>query len=340
MVDWEKHASVERAGEVASALIDECAVTFDLGELRSDPVTVLADCEPLALVFEEALSSDRCGGGGYYRAEPPTIYLHPTIGRRDNFTVLHELGHHLQQHHDDWALVLLDLQIDRRRRVEEAVSNEFAAQVLMPITDKDREDAAVHPAEFMAGYYGRVSASRSASLRRARDILHGPSSRWILAVAELDGTVIYSATTYDDAQPPIGFRQEGFERVAREALDHPVRQHFREGIEYRTGSVLDDLHIEAAVDHSGRYAFVALRPTSVNGQGTMTYPVHECADPGCGATFEPSRSNGKCDLCGCFRCPECRKCACAAASRSALICDMCRMTYSQSEMQSGNHECF
>ena len=27
MVDWEKHASVERAGEVASALIDECAVT-------------------------------------------------------------------------------------------------------------------------------------------------------------------------------------------------------------------------------------------------------------------------------------------------------------------------
>lgn len=337
MIDWKACASLDRVAEVASELIEECTV-FDLDALRDDPVGTLADCEPLELVFEEDLPPGGCGGGGYYRPDPPTIHLHPAIGRRDNFTVLHELGHHLQQQHVDWAFELLDLPVERRRRIEEAVSNHFAAQVLMPITDRDREDAAVHPADFMAGFYSRVNASRSATLVRAREILN-EGSRWILVVAELDGTVIASASTYQDLPPAKGFRQEGFERVAQEALDRAVRQPFPEGIEYRTGSVLDEMYIEAALDHSGQYAFIALRPTTVNGLGSILYPTHECSDEGCGAVFEPRQSTGKCDECGSFRCPECRRCPCATVSRPTTVCDECFMTYSQAEMQTGNHEC-
>ncbi|UPW15025.1 hypothetical protein M0655_05405 [Gordonia amicalis] len=323
---------------MASKLIEECT-EFDLDALRDDPVGALTDCEPVKLVFEEDLPSGGCGGGGYYRPDPPTIHLHPAIGRRDNFTVLHELGHHLQQGHPEWAFVLLELPVERRRPIEESVSNHFAAQVLMPITDRDREDASVHPADFMAGFYSRVNASRSATLIRAREILPA-GSRWILVVAELDGTVIASSSTYADLPPAKGFRQEGFARVALEALDRPVRQFFSEGLEYRTGSVLDDLYIEAALDVSGQYVFIALRPTSMNGQGTITYPSHECADEGCGEVFVSRQSTGKCDECGSFRCPECHKCACMTTSRPTTVCGQCRTMYSRAEMQTGNHECF
>lgn len=338
MSNWDALGSLGRAGEAASKLIAECA-EFDLDALRENPVGTLTDCDPLDLVFEEDLPPGGCGGGGYYRPDPPTIYLHPSIGRRDNFTVLHELGHHLQQQHADWAFVLMDLPVEQRRKMEEAVSNHFAAQVLMPITDQDREDAAVHPADFMSGYYSRVQASRSAALVRACEILQ-KRPRWILAVAELDGTVVASASTYSDRPPAKGFRQQGFERIAREASDCPVRQQFHEGIEYRTGNILDDMYIEAALDHSGQYVFIALRPTRVNGLGTMTYPAHECSNDACGAIFEPRQSTGKCEECGSFRCPECRKCACVTASRPTTVCDKCFTTYSSAEMQTGTHECF
>lgn len=338
MIDWDECTTLDKAGDVARALIEECT-TFDFDSLRIDPVGTLTGSDAVALVFEEVLASGGCGGGGYYRPDPPTIHLHPAIGRRDNFTVLHELGHHLQQQHCEWAYVLMDLPVENRRRLEELVSNHFAAQILMPITDRDRAHVSVHPAEFMAGYYGRIEASRSAALRRASAILDERSSRWILAVAELDGTVISSATTYDDPPPASGFRQEGFERVAQEALDRSVRRQFHEGIEYRTGNVLDDMYIEAALDHSGRYVFIALRPTAVNGSGTMTYPMHECADDGCGATFESRQSTGKCDTCGSFRCPGCHRCACITTSRPTTLCDKCFMTYSRAEMQTGEHEC-
>jgi len=292
----------------------------------------------IAVAIEEGLADTGCGGGGYYRSSPPTIHLHPATYRRDNFTLLHELAHHLQQWHDQWGYTLIDMATPGRRRIEEAVCDQFAAQVLMPVGDVDRRATSLHPADVMAGLFARTEASRSATLLRVREML--PSGAcWILAVADLDGVVITSATTYSDPPPPKDFAQEGFKRVAAEAVQSAVRREFHERIEYRNGMVLDDMRVEAALDFEGRYIFLALRPTTVSGLGTRTYPPQECFNPACEATFQAMESACRCETCQGFLCPHSHRCGCALLARP-ITCTACFMPYTPAEMASGNHECF
>lgn len=224
-----------------------------------------------------------------------------------------------------------------RRKIEEEVSDQFAAQVLMPVGESDRHDASLHPAD-VASLFARSEASRAAIMLRVLKMLPD-GSRWILAVADLDGVVTTSASTYDDPQPPKGLAQEGFRHAAAEVLDSSVRREFHEGIEYKTGSVLDDLHVEAALDHEERYVFLALRPTTVNGSGTWKYPVQECSNPLCEETFQAKSSSGRCENCQDFKCPHCNRCACTAPPRPTR-CASCFVEYTVAEMASGRHECW
>lgn len=337
MDGWDELAVGLDAEAIAARIIKECT-TFNFAALSDDPLGTLAQSTGIAVEIEEGLMDTGCGGGGYYRPSPPTIHLHPATWRRDNFTLLHELGHHLQQTHDQWGFTLIDMAEGLRRKIEEQVSDQFAAQVLMPVGDGDRRDASLHPADVMAGLYARSEASRPATMLRVRDMLPA-GSRWILAVADLDGVVITSATTYDDPQPPKGLVQEGFKRVAQEAMDSAVRREFHEGIEYRTGSVLDDLRVEAVLDYEERYVFLALRPTTANGSGTWTYPSQECSNPVCEKSFQPNRSTGRCDNCQDFKCPHCNRCGCTAPAPPTK-CGTCFLPYTPAEMSSGKHECW
>lgn len=337
MITWEECGHTGRAGDVAAALIAECD-TFDFGALGDDPLVALQEYDEVAVSIEENLRPGGCGGGGYYRPDPPTIHLHRATGRRDNFTVLHELGHHVQQRHSAWSWVLMDIPPDERRSVEEAVANHFAAQILMPVSQDDRDASAHHPADVMAGIFARTTASRAAALQRVREMLPR-RSRWMLAVSELDGVVTTSCSSYDDPQPPTGFAQSGFRQIADEASEGPVRREFHEGIEYRTGSVLDGMRIEAALDFEERYLFVALRPTAVNGTGTWTYPEQECSNPGCGSFFATQDSTGRCGTCLDYKCPVCRLCGCAIMERPA-VCGQCNMAFTPAEKASGEHDCW
>jgi hypothetical protein len=337
MDGWDRLAADGDAHAIAARIIMECNI-FDFAALRNDPFGALMHDPAIAVAIEDDLVDTGCGGGGYYRPSPPTIHLHPATSRRDNFTLLHELGHHLQQWHDQWGYVLIDMAASDRRTIEEAVCDQFAAHVLLPVGEADRRATSLHPADVMAGLFARSKASRSATLQRVRKMLPA-ESRWILAVADLDGVVITSATTYGDAPPPKDFAQEGFRSVAAEALQSAVRREFHEGIEYRTGMVLDDMRVEAALDFEERYVFVALRPTTANGTGTATFPVQECSNPACDSTFASRDSVGRCATCQGFKCPHCHRCGCAVFQRPAM-CATCFMPYTPAEMASGNHECF
>jgi hypothetical protein len=334
---WDELAAGHDARAIAARIIEECT-TFNLAALRDDPFGTLTRSTEITVTIENGLVATGCGGGGYYRPSPPTIHLHPATSRRDNFTLLHELAHHLQQSHDQWGFTLIDMTDPVRRKIEEAVCDQFAAQVLMPVGDGDRHDASLHPADVMAGLFARSEASRSAILQRVREMLPA-ESRWLLAIADLDGVVITSATTYDDPQPPKDFTQEGFRRVAAEAMDSAVRREFHEGIEYRAGSVLDDMRVEAALDHEERYVFLALRSMTANGSGTWTFPAQECSNPVCEETFQAKQSSGRCETCQDFKCPRCHRCGCTAPERPTT-CTSCFMAYTPAEMASGNHECF
>lgn len=89
-------------------------------------------------------------------------------------------------------------------------------------------------------------------------------------VADLDGVVTTSASTYDDPRPPKCPVQEGFSHVAAPAMDFAARQEFHEGIAYRTGSALDDMRFKAAMDHEEGDVVIALRPTTANADITAT----------------------------------------------------------------------
>lgn len=337
MDGWDELAANRDTRAIAARIIEECT-TFNLSALGSDPLGTLSRSTGIKVEIEDDLVDTGCGGGGYYRPSPPTIHLHPAAYRRDNFTLLHELGHHLQQTHDQWGFALIDMADGVRRKIEEQVSDQFAAQVLMPVGAGDRLDASLHPADVMAGLFARLEASRPAIMMRVLEMLPA-GSRWILAVADLDGVVTAAASTYDDPQPPKGLAQEGFRRVAAEAVDSAVRREFHEGIEYKTGSILDDLRVEAALDYEERFVFLALRPTTVNGSGTWKYQSQECSSPVCGKTFQTRMSSGRCDSCTDFKCPNCNRCSCTAPPRPTR-CPSCFTEYSVAEMASGNHECW
>lgn len=337
MNGWDELADGRDARAIAARIIEECT-TVNLSALRDDPFGTLVRSTEITVEIEVGLKDTGCGGGGYYRPSPPTIHLHPATYRRDNFTLLHELAHHLQQSHDQWGFALLDMAVRERRDIEEKVCDQFAAQVLMPVGDPDRHVASFHPADVMAGLFARWEASRSAVLQRVREMLP-QGARWLLAVADLDGVVTTSATTYDDPPPPKGFAQEGFRRVAAEAMESAVRREFHEGIEYKTGSVLDGMRVEAALDHEERYVFLALRPTTANGLGTLTFPAQECSNPACEKTFQAKSSSGRCESCQDFKCPYCHRCGCTAPA-APTKCGTCFLPYTTAEMASGKHECW
>ncbi|QSM41753.1 ImmA/IrrE family metallo-endopeptidase [Mycobacteroides abscessus subsp. abscessus] len=337
MDGWDELVADLDAKAIAARIIEECTA-FSVAALGADPLGTLLRSTGIEVEIEDGLVDTGCGGGGYYRSTPPTIHLHPAAYRRDNFTLLHELGHHLQQTHDQWGFTLIDMADGGRRKIEEKVSDQFAAQVLMPVGDGDRRDAALHPADVMAGLYARSEGSRPAVMLRVLEMLP-EGSRWILAVADLDGVVTAAASSYDDPQPPKGVAQEGFRRAAAEAMESAVRREFHEGIEYKTGSILDDLRVEAALDYEERFVFLALRPTTVNGSGTWKYQWQECSNPVCGKNFQTRLSSGRCDTCTAFKCPHCNRCSCTAASPPTK-CGTCFLPYTPAEMASGNHECW
>lgn len=199
MDGWEDLAVGRDAHAIASRIIAECT-TFNFAALRDNPLGAVMGSVGIEVEIEDGLIETGCGGGGYYRPKPPTIHLHPATYRRDNFTVLHELGHHLQQTHDQWGFTLIDMAERERRDIEEKVCDQFAAQVLMPVSDTDRHATSLHPADVMAGLFARWEASRSAVLQRVREMMP-QGARWLLAVSDLDGVVITSATTYEGRNP-------------------------------------------------------------------------------------------------------------------------------------------
>ena len=334
MTDWTLLEQSGRYTEIAQLLIDD--MNCDLEALAEDPYSVLADSRLVRVEVRDDMG-DRCAGGGYYRTEPPTIYLHPTWGRRDNFTLLHELGHHLQQHHIEWGFHLLSLSSAARRLVEEQVSNQIASQILIPAHNDPLKVGMAHPAEVMAGLHTSTSASRSAVVQHVASTLP-QNSKWILVVADSAGRVQHAITNYADNQPAKGSQQSGFAALAEEAQDGPLRRPFVEGLRYSNGSELHDMSAEAALDIDGKYVFIALTPQSRFGTGTVIFPEFECTNPSCGRSFTASEARRHCTKCGDPACPLCNRCSCDPLNTGQL-CSKCFTRLTPGEVASGSHRC-
>lgn len=333
MTDWADLLTKGHYGDIASALIDGCGL--DLLALSESPYRTIEQVATIAI--QDNLESG-CGGGGYYSAQPPTIYLHPSTARRNNFTLLHELGHHLQQHHPEFAFALLDLSPQNRKLAEEKISNEVASRVLLPWSEEPLDARFVHPAELVAGLFATTGASRSATIERVIGLLP-QSAKWILVVSDLGGVVEHGHSTYTDFQPAKGSYQPGLKALAEEAMEGPVRRKFHEGIRYSNRSELHDMLVEAVLDHEGRYLFAALTPEARFGTGRVDWPTYECVNPSCGRSFEAKWVRRECDKCGDPACSWCDRCSCDPTN-TGVVCNECFLAWTPAEVAAGRHDCY
>ena len=180
-------------------------------ELSDDPFAALETQNEFAVEYTD-VAPDGCSVFGYYRASPPTIYVHPSVmGERDNFTLLHEYGHHVQRQHMQWADLWLSLPDWESARVNEAVADSFAAEVLMP---EDRMPFSAGPlhARAIRDAHSGSRASRQALVMRAVELAPG-SERAVVAITDLDGRVTFARSTCDEPAPRRGAIQPGLKAI-------------------------------------------------------------------------------------------------------------------------------
>ena len=339
MTDWHGFLKAGDYVGIAQALISE-AEALDFSQLRVDPQSAIEEMPDVTVKVQDTLPQGACGGG-YYDRTTCTIFVHPASPRRNNFTLLHELGHHLQQHHTQWAFVLLDdVHPLQRRKVEEQVSDQVAVEVLLRSAVTEEMDPLVRsPALVMAGLHENSEASRSVALQHVASVLKH-QAKWILAVADLDGRVQHAAVTYDQFPPKRDMIQPGFARLAKEAGKGLIRRSFTEGLVYQRGRELHDMKVEAVLDWTGRYLFVALTPVERFGTGNLESAWYACGQNGCvGEDYCADVDSDWCAACGEPKCPGCGTCRCEGTVQSTQ-CLNCHVEITAYEAANGLHECW
>ena len=339
MTDWGGMLKAADYVGIAQALLSE-AENLNFALLRDDPRAAIEEMPDVNIELQDTLPQGACGGG-YYDRTTATIFIHPASPRRNNFTLLHELGHHFQQHHAEWAFVLMDdVHPLQRRKVEEQVSDQLAAEVLLRSAVSEETDPFVQsPALVMAGLHENSEASRSAALKHVASILKH-RAKWILAVADMDGRVQLAASTYEQYPPKRDMIQPGFANLATETGGGLTRRNFTEGLVYQRGQELHDMKVEAVLDYTGTYVFVALTPIARFGMGKIEPAWYSCGRNGCAVEDYCADIDSEwCSECGEPKCAGCGDCRCEPAVQSTR-CPACNVTITAYEAAGGLHECW
>jgi len=313
---------------------------ISISELGADPESAVAGSPELDLEYETNLAQG-CSVYGFYRyreGQPSVILVHPSLtAERDNFTIVHEYGHHVQRHHRDWVDVRYSLPATRGEKVEERVADAFASTVLIP------EDALPTgtnrlSARALASVHGRVRASRSAVANRVVEVASSEEDCAVV-VCDEEGRVIFARATGSEVFTPArGIVQPGLATMFQSAAsaDGHVIGDLAEGLRALSGWIQTELSADVALDFSGAYAFVVLRPVQVFGrEQSWAMREHECVNPACGIDFVVDGSVQICGKCRDPKCPECSTCSCEPAADA--FCKACFIALSVAE-QSGQVE--
>lgn len=315
----------------------------DTEALANSPESALHDHPEVELEYT-LTPAPGCSVYGVYRHRPgakAVILVHPSLTEmRDNFTILHEYGHHAQRQYPDWVDLRYQLSSRSGELVEELVSDAFAAEALLPA---DRASLfRLDSAESLRDYHSQSRASRAAIAMRSVTLSEGPAA-FIVAVIDLDGRVYFARSTDDNLFAPArGLAQPALATLARDALRSEfqiARGPLAGGLVTTTGLTRNDLVAGVALDRSAPYAFVILRSENAYGYQPQ-WEVHlaDCGNISCGIEFETKYSPGQCPSCLTFRCPECRHCDCS--QRLASYCPDCTMEYTNAEAADpSRHEC-
>lgn len=293
----------------------------------TDPRSALDLMEDVVVIEDSRPRVRLCQVDATYEAEPPTIRWRPTNTRRDNFTLLHEVAHHLLAHDEEWCFDIAPaMGATQSRFVEEEFANAFAANILI-----SGEAAA---AAFRSGVtsqgcvelYRGSSASASACLARA---LTEPGDRLVI-LSDIDGHVWFAASTGEPFNPGRNTIQPAIAAGATQALAGSGSYRFSggDGLHYRSGKTFTAVAFDITVE--GALVFAVVSPTL---RTRHDFGTHELSCPECDETLDYSLV---CDKCREPRCHRCRACACPA---QRVLCATCFIELPKAVAASGTTHC-
>ena len=312
---------------------------FDFELLATDTENALASSSEISVEFDPSPRAG-CSVFGYYQAIPSgqsRIVVHPShTSARDRFTILHELGHHVQRQHLEWAALRHSLAGRAGDRLEERVADAFAAEVLIP--SDDELETSTLSASSLSEVHSQSRASRSAVAMRAIEIAP-ESENAVVIVCDIDGIVIFARGTGDDVFTPArGLAQPSLLPMLSKAAAGTGRftGELSQGLQTLSGWSQGELAAEIALDQSGEYAFVILRPMQRFGRKQVwTQSNYVCSSEACGEHFVRDETVVMCNRCKGPKCPACSGCSCEV--ELGKVCTKCFLGLSKAE-QSGDVE--
>lgn len=292
-----------------------------------------------AEIPNEAIQGCSLAGGYLWKTRPPTLVVAESVSvRRQHFTLLHELGHHLQQ--SDPQLGEAVFEAEDTEAFEDAACDAFAAQVLIP-------DALVSAAISSEGLtvrsalslFSQSNASRAAICVRLTAELTGPG---VFMVIDPRGTVNFAASR-GSIFPPARGSDQSQNALLKAALDAPdsERVFSRDDakIWYSTGHSSNRLYGQAAwcgdfliavvTEHGA--AWKAFSPPQDNTAHNNDDGWDRCEQ--CNTGF---RIRVICRECGEARCPK-GHCVCRYAGDR--LCQECFLLKANSQFEGGSAVC-
>lgn len=321
---------------VAEHLLGGMNLDISRSDIENDIVEALSSSSEIGFEWASSVTGS-CELHGTYSARPPRIRVSRRSGTaRANFTAAHELGHHLQEHDDEWVWdVLADLRRNHpfiAQDVEERVSNQIAVRLLMPDVFVASHWRGRLTPEFVCSLTRDGRVSREAASLRAMGFAGAQGGGTaVIAVARTDGAVT-SATASDGSRlaPPQRWTvQPDFAALAER---EPGRHRAIQGILYASGVSRADLTYDWAWGDDGAHLFVIVRPEYQFGDANWGGDDVECLGASCASVFSHSVAE-RCMKCTSPICPDCATCNCEKAQ--GAVCSECFLAMSIAESQRG-----
>ena len=312
-------------------------------DLRYPGVRALAAHDPLAALdmvpdvevrWTTQPPKGECQLGGVYDGDrdPALITVRESPNEKRNyFTCLHELGHHLFAQDEVWQYEVLPGLGRHARRTEEKIVNDFAASLLIPDDEVERHLGAGVSARGIVSLIRQTQASATSCCVRA---LHLPGERLII-LADHAGGIWWVDSSGSPFTPGRKVHQPALVRAIERAIEGGAEYTLvgGDGIRYSTGNANTDVSINVVL-HEGLAIAVA---TSTHPQSRQRVDAQwEETCESCGAEFQIDNSPGHCANCDTWKCPECRRCECNAPK--PVYCLRCFMQMSVAESAGGRTE--
>lgn len=300
-----------------------------------DPIACLRHITDLKVRVTAGTGNASCPIAGDYdgEVEPPLLTICPSGNdRRDGFTALHELGHHLLYDDSTWQYEISP-GLEDVRADEERVVNSFAAGILV---NDSMITSCLSPDVTAAGISRLAHATRASLTACCVQALERPGNRLIM-IASPNGRVWFSLSNDDIFNPGRRVIQPMLANAAEQAQRHGgcVVVEGGEGLRYFSGKTWLVARADVCVD--GDVVIVVIVTGRRKRPDEKTWGTWDIECPKCAEHYTPASSSGECRRCGQSRCPRCGTCDCP--SKSLPICSECFIELSVSEASCGQTLC-